>query len=176
MNRTALATAIVLVLAGALAAPAGAAARCRQTPAAPELQPAYVEGIQRQLLELGFNPGRNDGQLGGRTDAAIRAYQRRAGLPVDGCASKELLDHMSFVQPRVTATAAAAATVNPGAAPGLVQEAQQALTEKGYYLGPVDGRSGPKTRAAVLAFQRDRGLAQTGSIDSDLIRALKAPR
>ena len=32
--------------------------------------------------------------MGPRTRAAIRAYQRKAGLPVDGVASKEVLDHM----------------------------------------------------------------------------------
>lgn len=144
--------------------------RRRPRPAAdPGLAAAYVEGIQRQLLELGFNPGRNDGRLGGQTNAAIRAYQKKAGLAVDGCPTQGLLDHMSFTQPRVTAGRVVAA-------PTPVQEAQQALTSRGYYLGPVDGRDGPKTRAAVLAFQRDKRLPETGVVDSELLRALKAPR
>ena len=47
--------------------------------------------LQRQLAALGFEPGEADGISGGRTRAAIRAFQRQAGLPVDGYASPELI-------------------------------------------------------------------------------------
>ena len=42
--------------------------------------------------------------------------------------------------------------------PALVRRIQSALAEKGYNPGPVDGRSGPRTRAAIGAYQRDHGL------------------
>lgn len=148
-----------------LGAPAGAASRCPADDP-PEFQRAYVEGIQRQLLQLGYNPGRNDGQLGGRTTAAIRDYQRAAGLRADGCPSKELLDQMSFAAPP-RAMHRAAVTPSP------VQEVQRLLTDKGFYSGPVDGRLGPKTRTGIRAFQSRMHLPATGEPDYPTLQALR---
>jgi peptidoglycan hydrolase-like protein with peptidoglycan-binding domain len=46
-----------------------------------------------------------------------------------------------------------------------VRTAQQALADKGYNPGPVDGLMGPKTRAAVQDFQRKEGLEPSGQLD-----------
>lgn len=40
--------------------------------------------LQRRLAELGYNPGPLDGIFGSRTEAAVREFQRRAGLQTDG--------------------------------------------------------------------------------------------
>lgn len=64
---------------------------------------AYAVGIQEELLAHGYDAGQPDGTVGGRTVRAIRAYQRDAGLPADGMASKELLDHLKFALPKVYA-------------------------------------------------------------------------
>jgi putative peptidoglycan binding protein len=50
-----------------------------------------VVGVQRQLIRLGYAPGPVDGLPGPRTRAAIRAFQRDAGLTVDGEPSAALL-------------------------------------------------------------------------------------
>ncbi|WP_299724779.1 peptidoglycan-binding protein [uncultured Tateyamaria sp.] len=42
------------------------------------------KSIQRRLTTLGYTPGPIDGVWGAKTDAAVRAFQRRAGLVVDG--------------------------------------------------------------------------------------------
>lgn len=57
----------------------------------------------------------------------------------------------------------------------LVTKIQTLLAEHGYDPGPVDGLEGPKTRQAVRAFQRNIGLAETGTISSDLMAALADP-
>ena len=49
---------------------------------------------------------------------------------------------------------------------GLVGGYQKRLAELGYAVGAVDGRFGPRTRAAVLAFQAENGLAPDGRIDT----------
>lgn len=54
----------------------------------------------------------------------------------------------------------------------LVAEAQGKLNELGYDAGSVDGQSGPRTRAAVAAFQRDHGLQPTGEISTGLMDQL----
>lgn len=50
-----------------------------------------IEEIQSRLSALGFSTGTPDGVPGPRTRKAIRAYQRRAGMPADGYPSAELL-------------------------------------------------------------------------------------
>jgi hypothetical protein len=47
------------------------------------------------------------------------------------------------------------------------------LAKRGYYHGPVDGDIGPGSRAAIRAYQVDRGLRVTGRIDGGLLRALR---
>jgi hypothetical protein len=54
-----------------------------------------------------------------------------------------------------------------------VADAQNALNSKGYDAGAADGRMGPNTRAAILKFQADNGLPQTGSLDNATRDALK---
>ncbi|MDH3475705.1 MAG: peptidoglycan-binding protein [Rhodospirillales bacterium] len=80
----------------------------------PVMARAYVVGIQEELFAHGYDPGLVDGVVGRRTVRAIRAYQRDAGLPADGVASKELLDHLMFVLPKVYA---GRAWGDPGAVP-----------------------------------------------------------
>lgn len=54
---------------------------------------------------------------------------------------------------------------------------QQQLKDLGYYeVGNVDGRYGPRTRAAVLAFRADNGLALNPDVDVQLAEALQQAR
>ena len=54
-----------------------------------------------------------------------------------------------------------------------IANAQNALNSKGYDAGPADGRLGPHTRAAIMKFQADKNLPQTGSLDSATLAALQ---
>jgi len=57
-----------------------------------------------------------------------------------------------------------------------VRTAQQALADKGYNPGPVDGLMGPKTRAAVQEFQRKEGLEASGQLDMKTMSRLGAAK
>jgi peptidoglycan hydrolase-like protein with peptidoglycan-binding domain len=46
-----------------------------------------------------------------------------------------------------------------------VMAAQQALKDKGHDPGMIDGRAGPRTRAAVASYQKAEGLKVTGRFD-----------
>lgn len=48
----------------------------------------------------------------------------------------------------------------------LVEQAQQRLQELGYNPGPVDGKMGSKTIAAIKKFQQDTQLPTTGRLDT----------
>jgi len=56
--------------------------------------PATVRFVQHALLELGYDPGAVDGLAGGRTEAALSAWQRDAGLPADGRLSQAVLQRL----------------------------------------------------------------------------------
>jgi peptidoglycan hydrolase-like protein with peptidoglycan-binding domain len=43
-----------------------------------------VTCIQEALIICGFNPGKADGKMGPNTSAAIKAFQKSAGLSADG--------------------------------------------------------------------------------------------
>jgi peptidoglycan hydrolase-like protein with peptidoglycan-binding domain len=53
-----------------------------------------VKLAQQLLAQKGFDPGTADGEMGTRTANAIRLYQLRNGLPVNGSVSKQLLEHL----------------------------------------------------------------------------------
>jgi DNA invertase Pin-like site-specific DNA recombinase/peptidoglycan hydrolase-like protein with peptidoglycan-binding domain len=55
-----------------------------------------------------------------------------------------------------------------------VREVQRRLVRRGYRPGPVDGRFGPRTRAAVLWFETKHGLPRTGRIDARGLATLRA--
>ena len=52
------------------------------------------------------------------------------------------------------------------------REVQEALKAKGNDPGAIDGRMGPKTRAALKAFQETNGLKATGQLDNETAEKL----
>lgn len=131
-----------------------------------EMRTAYIRGIQDELAAHGYRPGPADGIVGPRTRQAIRRYQRDAGLTADGVASKELLEHLKFAQPRVVA--------GPPPAPDpLVLEVQTQLRDLGYHRGALDGLMGGTTREAIRAYRYDVGLPISGAVDGPLLESLR---
>ncbi len=56
-----------------------------------------------------------------------------------------------------------------------VVELQTLLTAAGFSPGPIDGIFGPRTRAAVLAFQKSKNITQDGIVGPETWRALGVP-
>lgn len=154
-------TAAVAGLGTAIAAPT--APQFVQAPA--QMEAAYVRGVQKELLAHGYRPGPPDGVAGPQTRAAVRAYQRDAGLPVNGIADKRLLDHLKFAQPKVYTFGAPVM--------GHVLDLQRELAERDYYLGPHDGLGGPATLDALSRFQADAGLPDDDRIDGILVQKVR---
>lgn len=57
-------------------------------------QKSLVARAQRGLTTLGYQPGPADGIPGRKTGTAVRAYQKKAGLRVDGMVSPDLVEHI----------------------------------------------------------------------------------
>jgi localization factor PodJL len=55
-----------------------------------------------------------------------------------------------------------------------VTNIQLILNKNGYSAGPADGVMGAQTKSAIIAFQKDNGLAATGEVDTQLVQALLA--
>jgi peptidoglycan hydrolase-like protein with peptidoglycan-binding domain len=54
-----------------------------------------IRKVQRDLAELGYDPGPADGAMGSRTRSAIRAFQSDRGLASDGIVNTALLDQLA---------------------------------------------------------------------------------
>jgi cell division septum initiation protein DivIVA len=55
-----------------------------------------------------------------------------------------------------------------------VRAAQEALRDKGFDPGPIDGVMGPRTSAAVRDFQQQQNLTVTGQLDAETRSRLEA--
>lgn len=90
-------------------------------------------------------------------------------------ASAQLVPSNRYAQLQRTA-APAADQLSMDVVPSLDQEnirkVQQALEEKGFDVGPIDGIVGPKTREAVRSFQDRYGMNASGEIDNQTLFAL----
>lgn len=124
---------------------------------APQPSPALREG-QERLRTLGFYSGPVDGIAGPETDTAIASFQRSRGLVVTGRLDAATMAALRAEPNRV----GAAPTAIPLTDAASVQDIQGRLRQLGFYRGPVDGRWGPETQAALERFQSVRGLDVTG--------------
>jgi murein DD-endopeptidase MepM/ murein hydrolase activator NlpD len=72
-------------------------------------------------------------------------------------------------------TPVAAAAPSAGVQSSVVRGLQLALAERGFPSGPVDGRYGPRVKAAVRRFQRSVGLPADGAVGAATLSALHRP-
>ncbi len=123
----------------------------------------FVAQLQQALKILGYYEGDVTGVFDDATAAAVAALQRDLGLPETG----------EFDE----ATYAALREQLGGRLDTLdtaVRELQQALTDLGFYDGPIDGRWSAATIDAVKALQRELGVPETGVVDVATLRAIYA--
>lgn len=116
-----------------------------------------VAAIQRML---GFAGSDVDGIFGGVTKRHVRAFQERHGLTVDGVVGP--LTWAKLVD--AAKDQGVDASLSKGDDGVAVVALQLQLKEFGHTV-TVDGDYGVQTTAAVQAFQRHHGLAETGSVD-----------
>jgi peptidoglycan hydrolase-like protein with peptidoglycan-binding domain len=117
-----------------------------------------VRTLQRALTRLGYAVGGVDGLFGPRTEAAVVAFQTRHGLVADGVVGAATRTRLRAL--RGTLERGAGYAERDGSR--RVRHLQRRLQANGFAVGAVDGRFGPRTEAAVIAFQRDQKLSTDG--------------
>jgi peptidoglycan hydrolase-like protein with peptidoglycan-binding domain len=118
--------------------------------------------LQKALAAAGFNPHGLDGSFGPKTEAALRAFQRAAGITVDGRAGPQTWRALRARVPSAPAPSPAGPTLRKGDMGPDVQKLQTLLEQHGVRTGGIDGKFGPMTQKAVTEFQRARGLSANG--------------
>ncbi|HEY6781186.1 MAG TPA: peptidoglycan-binding protein [Thermoleophilaceae bacterium] len=130
---------------------------------------ANVAALQVALKSAGLYPAAVDGIRGAATRRAVRRFQRRKHLTVDGVVGPQTRHALGRRgRPRLGSR-----LVRAGQRGWDVAALQFLLGRHGYPPGPVDGVFGPGTRAAVLRFQRTAGLAVDGVAGPATLAALR---
>ena len=123
-----------------------------------------VTTLQKRLISLGWMEGEADGEYGGATQAAVKAFQKREGLWDDGIAGPDTQAKLysSGASKTSTPVASTGESLKAGMNGDAVRALQKRLKALGFYNGSVDGDYGSGTTAAVEAFQAANGLKVDG--------------
>jgi peptidoglycan hydrolase-like protein with peptidoglycan-binding domain len=135
-----------------------AAAVCALAAAPADARSGRVAALQVALRAHGLYAGDVDGLAGPETDAAIRAFQRRARLLVDGIAGPDTRRALG----RLGRHPYGSRALVPGAVGWDVSVLQFRMALRGFAGGAFDGGYGPRTAAAVRALQASAGLLADG--------------
>ena len=130
-----------------------------------------VAALQVALSKRGLYAGTIDGVEGPTTAAAVRAFQRRARLPVDGIVGARTRAALGRYGRHTLGTR----PLRAGAFGWDVAELQFLLAWHGFPSGAFDGRLGAHTAAALGRFQRFAGLVPDGVAGPATLAALREP-
>lgn len=150
-----------------------------------------VENAQLWLNRLGFDAGTVDGLMGGRTRAAIRAYQRDRGHDATGELDRSTMRGLRQEFREATGETPGRAgsrqagsddrnpagsdrpLTNPASTP-LVVDTQVELRRRGYDVPVVTGELDTKTKAAIRKFEQDQRLLVTGQPSALLLERIRS--
>jgi hypothetical protein len=127
-----------------------------------------IAGLQVALRAHGMYHGAIDGVQGPKTKAAIRAFQRRRGLTVDGLAGQQTRRALG----RLGKPLYGRRILRRGAIGYDVAVLQFLLRRSGFRIGRIDGHFGPHTEVILKRFQRKERLTADGVVGASTAREL----
>ncbi len=141
-----------------------------------------VARLQLRLKELGYYTGTADGRYGSSTQTAVKDFQRKNRLNVDGVCGpdtvKAVYDKNAIPAGSSEETPGPSDPVVPdeplewGDKGDAVTKLQSRLKELGYYTIKVDGQFGSGTYTALRAFQQRNNLTVNGKADQATLSRL----
>ena len=130
--------------------------------------------LQKVLKSYAYYEGKIDGNIGSASKAALRSFQDKNGLIVDGILGPQtclrLLDRVNITGNFNNLNANE--TNNNLQYSEEIESHQKILKELGLYTGTIDGLNGPGTQRAIKAFQNKAGLVADGVVGTKTNKAL----
>ena len=127
-----------------------------------------VAQVQSRLRQLHYYSEAADGKYGYLTYLAVRQFQTKNGLKVDGVVGDntyaKLFAGSAIPMPPSTSPVAPTFRIQFGHEGPAVTQLQQKLWDLKYFAGPVDSKFGYSTLSAVRAFQQANGLKVDGIV------------
>ena len=141
-----------------------------------------VKTLQTNLKTLGYyKNGSVTGNYGNLTKEAVAQFQRDNGLDADGIAGAKTL---ARIQEKLSGSSSSSSSSSSGTSSSsllqlgsnsdAVKTLQTNLKTLGYYTGSLTGNFGEKTQAAVIAYQKTKGLTADGIAGSKTLAAIAA--
>jgi len=128
------------------------------------LSPARTVRLQQALGAQGYYQGGPTGIYDQDTRDAVRDYQRASGLSVTGVADNNLLARLESGSSYGTYGAAS---------PTVIKQIEQSLSDKGYRVGPIDGRMDTQTQTAIDDFLRQAQLSVSDQPSQQLLDTIR---
>ena len=136
-----------------------------------------VKKLQERLKELGYYTGSINSSYNNATVEAVKAFQKRNSLTVDGiCGTATLrkLNSTSAVKNKVEEVKQDDGVLEKGDKGDEVKAVQERLQELGYYTDLCNGNFGTNTFNAVKAFQKNNGLTEDGRVTKATLNKLNS--
>ena len=133
---------------------------------------AAIRDVQSRLLALGIriDGAELDGTFGPSTEAGVRAFQQRRGLPSDGVIGPDTWGQLVEAGYRIGDRTLYLRS--PFFRGDDVRELQRLLNQLGFDAGREDGILGERTGGAIVEFQRNVGIEPDGIVGYEVVRAL----
>jgi N-acetylmuramoyl-L-alanine amidase len=133
--------------------------------------------VQAALIGLGMLPERPaepaaSSTYDDATERAVRTFQQRRGLSVDGIVGSETYRAITAARFRLGDRLLSLSPSHPFVGDD-VAALQDRLLELGFDAGRVDGIFGSRTESALRSFQREYGLLADGACGPSTLRALR---
>ncbi|MGB2953825.1 MAG: peptidoglycan DD-metalloendopeptidase family protein [Gaiellaceae bacterium] len=130
-----------------------------------------VAALQVALRDRGLYAGAVDGAAGPATTAALRRFQRRAGLPADGVVGPGTRRALGRYGRHLLGTR----QLRRGAFGWDVAAFQFLLAWHGFPSAAIDGRFGGHVERALRGFERWAGLRADGVAGAEVLAVLRRP-
>jgi peptidoglycan hydrolase-like protein with peptidoglycan-binding domain len=143
------------------------------------IAPAFGQSSGSSTGSTGSAPATGSGSSMPSSKPTPPAPQPGSSAPSPGASSDatgKVKSGTGMGQSGAASTSRPATDMQQGGASEEVKNAQKALQDKGMDPGPIDGIMGPRTMAALKAFQKDQKLTESGRLDDQTREKLGVSR